>query len=78
VTIGGRARAADVVDAAIEGGRPAGSFRGEGPAVVAAMRREGVAAVLAGPGPHEDQVVLWWTSVLGRPRTVGGVDVWRV
>ena len=78
VTIGGPARPADVIDAAIEAGRPAASFPGVGPAILASLRQEGVSAVLVGPGPGEGQVLAWWRSVLGSGRAVGGIEVWQV
>jgi len=77
VTIGGAARPADVIDAAMEAGHlTAAAARAHAQAVAASL--VGVAAVLAGPGPHADQVVAWWTALLGPPRTVGGVEVWAV
>ncbi|HEY2429038.1 MAG TPA: hypothetical protein VGI06_08920, partial [Acidimicrobiales bacterium] len=77
VTIGGHARPDDVVDAALEAGLlTAAAARAAAGAVRASLA--GISAVVAGPGPHADEVVAYWTALLGPPHPVGGVDVWPV
>jgi hypothetical protein len=77
VTIGGPARAADVLDAALESGqRTVASLAPVARALRASLLAEGVGAVVVGPGPNQARVLGWWELVLGPPRAVGGVHVW--
>ena len=78
VTIGGPVPVADAVDVRLEQGVAATALvplRGQ---VVADLQDRHVRAVIAGPGPHRDQVVRWWTTLLGPSRPVGGVDLWTI
>jgi hypothetical protein len=78
VTVGGPALEADVIDALIGGGaRTLTSLTTLRPAVLASIRADGIGAVIVGPSPRWWVVAAWWTSVLGRGRVVGGVEVWR-
>jgi len=79
VTIGGPPEVAAVVDSDLEAGsRTASSLAPLEGVVTTELRRDRVAAVLVGPGPHRDQVVGWWTGLLGPPAQVGGLQIWHV
>ena len=76
VTIGGPVAVSDAVDVRLEQGTPAAALTPLVPQVRADLNARRVDAVLAGPGPHHDEVVRWWTALLGPPRSAGGVELW--
>ena len=78
VTIGGAVPLSAVIDSRIEQGSNAASLVPLREATIQELRRDHVDAVLAGPGPHRDEVTAWWSSVLGPPADTGNVSVWRI
>ena len=78
VTLGGPVPVSDAVDVRIEQGTPAAALAPLVPQVRADLAARRVDAVLAGPGPHHDEVVRWWTALLGPPHSAGGVELWPV
>lgn len=78
VTIGGPVAVSDAVDVRMEQGTPAAALAPLAPQVRADLAARHVDAVLVGPGPHHDEVVRWWTALLGPSRSAGGVELWPV
>lgn len=75
VTIGGRAPLTAVIETRIErGGRAAPA---EAPMVLAQLAEDRVDAVVIGPMANRAQVLAFWSGLLGPPRVVGGVAVFK-
>lgn len=78
VTIGGPVPLSGVINGRIGEGSDPASLAPLRERVTQELRRDRVVAVLAGPGPHRDEVIAWWSGSLGAPDDIGGVRVWRV
>ena len=76
VTIGGPVPASGAVEVRLERGESAASLEPLRAPVLMQLLTDQVGAVVVGPVPHRDQVLTWWSGLLGRPRQVGGVAVW--
>ncbi|GAC1312442.1 MAG: hypothetical protein NVSMB12_02450 [Acidimicrobiales bacterium] len=78
VTIGGPVAVADAVDIRLAEGVPAAALAPLRAQVRADLGVRHVDAVIVGPGTHRDEVIRWWTDLLGPPRSTGGVELWPI